>query len=68
VALGQRGGAAVVGLLASASLGKYSGLGYRKRQLFEKECVILAGDVFARCFRMLSLLTSENFFMLIILL
>jgi hypothetical protein len=63
VALGERSGAAVVGLLASAWLGGYSGLASRKRRLLEKECVILAGDVLARCLRMFSLVMRENFFM-----
>lgn len=52
VPLGEGGGAAVEGLGASAWGGRYSGLFCEKRRLLLKECVILAGEVLARCFRM----------------
>lgn len=68
VSFWERAATAIVCLLASRYHEVYSGLGSRNLRLFEKEWVTFAGDVLARCLRISSLLTSENFFITIILL
>lgn len=54
----------VEGFFASECQQTYSGFGFPNLLDFGKAWVILAGELFARCFLICSLVARENFFML----